>query len=180
MAEIIPHICRLKLARGQHYPLHYADLESCFADHATGPIYLAVYFTGRQALRKAERDGLEADGRYHLLELHYDPERPGSAQPHDPWSEVDKARVVHATIYAVPREATAAVHLDRSRLRAVLLGQLDRFSRGGLLEHRWALRIDLLETACVLECLASTWTGLRPEPESRVRLPLERPGAPRP
>jgi hypothetical protein len=166
MSKIIPRIYKNKIGKELRYPIKYTDLEACFLSRSTDDVYLDVYFTDRQAYWKTNREQLEAEGRYNLVEIDYDPEKPDFLHSNAPWQDIEDPIVVHIQVYAIAHSVAVTCCLERTRLRSILSDQVHKLMPGGLPSQRWRLRVVLLAKSRLLECTTKVWRGLGQESET--------------
>jgi hypothetical protein len=166
MPTLLSDITRVRTERSLRYPLHYADLESCLAPQAGSVTGLSVRFTPWRLFPDTPVAENPRLGEHPLLKMDFDPEKPlaGSSTG---------AVEIDAQIYAAPADALSATGLTRKRLREILADAVVSLGCRDLGEQRWWLRLLLCTETCAVRCFSQCWTGLRPEDEKRVSIPLD-------
>ena len=162
----------MRTSRSLRYPLHYSDLEACF--DARLRVRRGCTCSSRRG-RSATRPPRSVPARESIRSARaaYDPENvpPGYRLLHGPLPE--GTRVVQIRVYAAPATALSAAGLERKRLREIVERQLARLGDPHLAEVRWWLALRLCGNEREVECRCRKWTGLRPEDEQRMRVPLD-------
>ena len=170
MREIIPHSQKTKLPKDLHDAIKYSDLEAAFAGRCDKDLHLWVHFGRNQAYWMEERKRVGDEGRYKLVSIGFDPEAYYLSMR--PWSEMDKPVVVGAGVYVLPRTVTAALQLKREMLRSILVEQVRKLTPKGWTSRRWGLSLNLWSEERHIQSVATTWTGLRQEPEIEELFPI--------
>jgi hypothetical protein len=152
MPTIIPYILKDKPAKGFAYLLKYVDIEACFVQGAQEVIYLDVHFSLKQRYWKQDRDRLEAEGQYTLVQCGC---TPGYAPPYGPWQEHKNPIVISVGICAVPEAVIASVRIDRSAVRRIFQEQVDSVTHDGLAAKPWRTAVTLLVHTRSLECTSA-------------------------
>jgi hypothetical protein len=152
---IIPYILKDRPAKGFAYLLKYADIEACFVHRVREVqrvIYLDVHFSLKQRYWKQDRDRLEAEGQFTLVQCGY---TPGQAPPYGPWQEQKSPVVVSVGIYAVPQAVITSARIDRSTVRRVFQEQVESVTHESLTAKSWRTAVALLVSTRSLECTSA-------------------------
>jgi hypothetical protein len=167
--SIEKHIFRRKIVPDQYYPLKYSDVESCFLDFESAPIYLSIYFGGYEVYDREARVKIRAEGRAILR---------GQFKRAFNSSKVatlsDDAPAIELTVHAFPRDLAKEIQVNRRVLRDALDRLIHLVMPRGLSPNSWWFSIDFVpDDEPGLNCRYKRWNGLREGEEKSFRLPIK-------
>jgi hypothetical protein len=169
MAELKLHSQKEPLHKGLLYPLKASEMAAALQPKITRDVHLSISFRRTQAYWKEQRDRIQEEGRYALVNgAYYMRGRHLWAGSHVPWAHEERPQVVVVNVFAIPRTALlqgAPIHAATSDLVreavTVLAPQgLPRLTQRGQLEDdAWHFELELDSSVHLLRARLRPRTG---------------------
>lgn len=170
-----------QVPKGWTYLLGLTHIHDALHPSLTRDAYLSLSFTPRQAYWKEQRELVDQQRRYRVIEVNYSPGRehvprlPGIVKP---WDDEEHPKVVTAQVLAVPHELLPRGVAVRPVLCQLLADSFLKLMPRGLTEDRsprsaWMLEVVLDGTTSTLEASLSPWNGAEHQVSARLTRQLQ-------